>query len=117
MENITPFTITDEAQNQIVKSLSKEKQKGGKAVYFRISIESGGCSGFQYVFSFDSSVKEDDILIGTTEGPIVVDATSYGFIEGAQLTYEEDLMTAAFVIRKNPKAQLSCGCGSSFSPL
>lgn len=117
MDTGSAFTITAEAQNQIVQSLSKERLAQNKMVYFRIAIESGGCSGFRYVFSFDTTPQEGDKILGTKEGPILVDASSYGFIEGAELVYEEDLMGAAFVIKKNPKAQVSCGCGASFSPL
>lgn len=117
METPYPFVITPEAQTQIDFVLSQERDKEQKEVYFRIAIEAGGCSGFQYVFSFDTLRQEDDKLLGTLQGPVIVDNMSYGFIEGAQLVYEEDLMGSTFIIKKNPKAQVSCGCGASFSPL
>jgi len=80
----------------------------------RISITGGGCSGFQYHFSFDDLIEEDDLVIEKDGATLLVDAISYQYLLGAELDYQESLQGAQFVIN-NPNAKSTCGCGSSFS--
>lgn len=81
----------------------------------RIRIVSGGCVGFQYVFSFEDAPLADDIHIQTEGVHVVIDPVSLPFIQQGELDYVEELIGSSFVI-KNPNAQGSCGCGSSFAP-
>lgn len=79
----------------------------------RVFVQGGGCSGFSYGFTFDEVVGEDDFRL-EAEVPVVVDSMSMQYLQGAEIDYKEDLMTASFVIN-NPQASTTCGCGSSFS--
>ena len=98
--------ITEKAQIEIKSLLSKEV----KGSFFRISVEGGGCSGFKYKFSIDQIVNCDDLKIKN----ILIDQTSFSFIEGSKLEYIDNLIEKSFKI-SNPKATSSCGCGTSFS--
>jgi iron-sulfur cluster insertion protein len=104
------FSVTPNAAVHIQKVLETEPQ-GSR---FRISVQGGGCSGFQYNFLIDSQLTQDDKIFtqGTTE--VVLDFISLGLLNGSQLDYVEDLTGAKFVI-KNPNAASACGCGNSFS--
>jgi iron-sulfur cluster insertion protein len=82
--------------------------------YLRVSVEGGGCSGFQYKFGFDDQIGEDDTVIERDGVKLLVDATSLPFMEDAVVDYVETLGASAFEI-KNPNASASCGCGNSFS--
>ena len=104
------FSVTPSATDRIAKLLSDEPA-GSR---LRVAVEGGGCSGFQYHFTFDAAQADDDRLFGTSDAPVVVDEVSLQFIEGAQLDYVATLGAAAFEI-KNPLAKASCGCGNSFS--
>ena len=77
-------------------------------------VQGGGCSGFQYGFTFDSDKNEDDFEIEAGQTQVLVDSMSMQYVQGATIDYVEDLMGAQFKI-KNPNATGSCGCGSSFS--
>ena len=77
-------------------------------------VRGGGCSGFQYGFTFDEAVNEDDTTMSKNGVSLLIDAMSYQYLVGAEIDYKEDLQGAQFVI-KNPNAQTTCGCGSSFS--
>ena len=79
-----------------------------------IAVEGGGCSGFQYGFTFDEIANEDDTTMTKNGVSLLIDAMSYQYLVGAEIDYKEDLQGAQFVI-KNPNAQTTCGCGSSFS--
>ena len=79
----------------------------------RVFVQGGGCSGFSYGFTFDEAVGEDDFRV-ESEVPVVVDSMSMQYLQGAEIDYKEDLMSASFVIN-NPAATTTCGCGSSFS--
>ena len=82
----------------------------------RVEVESGGCSGFQYVFRLDASPpRSDDVVFERAGARVVVDAVSLGFLRGATLEYEDSLMRSAFHIAANPNSEASCGCGSSFT--
>ncbi|KAG2496351.1 hypothetical protein HYH03_005581 [Edaphochlamys debaryana] len=98
-----------------LSELQASKRQGGEPVVLRIEVEGGGCSGFQYRFKLDDPVRPDDIVYEAGGGQVVCDAISLEFLRGATLEFEDTLMRAAFSISKNPNADASCGCGSSFS--
>ena len=87
---------------------------GNPAMKLRISITGGGCSGFQYNFSLDDAVGDDDVAYEKDGITVVIDETSIPFVNGAVLDYKTDLMGAYFTV-DNPNASSTCGCGSSFS--
>jgi iron-sulfur cluster insertion protein len=80
----------------------------------RLTVDSGGCSGFQYQFELGSELRPDDLSFAHEGATLAVDPLSFEFVKGAQVDYVQELIGAAFVI-KNPNASSSCGCGSSFS--
>ena len=88
--------------------------KQGKPAILRLSVDGGGCSGFQYGFTFDEVTNEDDTTMSKNGVSLLIDAMSYQYLLGAEIDYKEDLQGAQFVI-KNPNATTTCGCGSSFS--
>jgi len=90
------------------------QQEGGADLMLRVSVSGGGCSGFQYGFSFDDTVNPDDRTFQRDGVTAVVDETSLELLAGAQVDFVEDLGGAAFKIT-NPNATSSCGCGSSFA--
>ncbi len=103
--------ITDAAAGKVKRLIDEEKNKNLK---LRIYVTGGGCSGFQYGFSFDEMVNEGDIVIDYAGVSLVIDPMSYQYLIGAEVDYMEGLEGAQFVIR-NPNATTTCGCGSSFS--
>lgn len=107
----TPLTFTDNAANK-VKSLIEEE--GNEDLKLRVFVTGGGCSGFQYGFTFDETVNEDDTLVEKNGVTLLVDSMSYQYLVGAEVDYKEGLEGSQFVI-KNPNATTTCGCGSSFS--
>lgn len=106
-----PIYITASAASR-VKALIDEE--GNDDLKFRVYVTGGGCSGFQYGFTFDESFAEDDAQIEKEGITVLIDAMSYPYLVGAELDYEEGLQGAKFKI-KNPNASSTCGCGSSFS--
>lgn len=107
----TPIQISASAVNKVRALVAEE---GNEHLKFRVYVTGGGCSGFQYGFSFDDELAEDDTQISKEGVTLVVDAMSYPYLVGAQVDYEEGLQGAKFTI-SNPNAQSTCGCGSSFS--
>ncbi len=103
--------LTDSAVRHI--AMLKEQEQAGNAM-LRIAVSGGGCSGFQYGFSFDNARNEDDLVFERDGVGVVVDDVSLDLLNGAEIDFVEDLMGAAFQIR-NPNAASSCGCGNSFS--
>ena len=103
---IKEIKFTDKAIKQINHLLSK-KDKGS---FFRIAIKGGGCSGFQYDFSFDKSIEKDDLKFEN----ILIDKTSADMLKGSEVDYVTELIGNSFII-SNPKSKSSCGCGVSFS--
>lgn len=89
-------------------------EEGNPDLKLRVYIQGGGCSGFQYGFSFDEQSQEDDTAIETDGVTLVVDPVSLQYLAGAEVDYSESLHGAQFVIR-NPNAKTTCGCGSSFA--
>ena len=100
------FTITDKAKKKIENLLEKESINK----FFRIEVKGGGCSGYKYHFSTDNKINEDDIIYEN----VLIDKSSFVFVEGSMLDFSEKLIENTFKII-NPKATSSCGCGCSFS--
>jgi len=107
----TPLVFTDAAANK-VKSLVEEE--GNPALKLRVYVTGGGCSGFQYGFTFDENQADDDTVIANDGVQLVVDSMSYQYLVGSIVDYKEDLKGSQFVVN-NPNATTTCGCGSSFS--
>ena len=107
---IKEIKFTDNALKQISEMLSK-KDKGS---FFRIAIKGGGCSGFQYDFSFDKKPNEDDMIFKEGEIDYLIDKVSIDFLRGSTLEYVSELAGSYFKI-ENPNATANCGCGTSFS--
>jgi iron-sulfur cluster assembly accessory protein len=105
-----PVTVSDSAARRIATLTAAE----GPQIMFRIAVNGGGCSGFQYDFTFDDTRTGDDILIEQDGAKVLIDQASLEFIGGSVVDYIEGLMGAHFEIR-NPNAKSSCGCGTSFS--
>lgn len=105
----TDFSITKAAAARI-----SDLQQTEKARYFRVRVDGGGCSGFQYIFDFDNQSEADDKQFEAYGISVLVDEMSLGFLEGAQLDYVEELLGSYFKV-ENPNATASCGCGTSFS--
>ncbi len=107
----TSFVVTDRAAKKVKELIAKEN-KGD--LMLRVYISGGGCSGFQYGFTFDESIEEGDTEIEKEGIRVLIDPMSFQYLLGAELDFQEDLMGAQLVIR-NPNAATTCGCGSSFS--
>jgi|SRR5690554_93868 len=103
--------LTDNAADK-VKSLVAEE--GNPALKLRVFVTGGGCSGFQYGFSFEEDVTDEDTVVHQKGATLLVDPLSYQYLVGAHVDYVENLEGARFVIN-NPMASTTCGCGSSFS--
>lgn len=104
--------ITESARTKITDLLIDENDP---RLFLRTFVQGGGCSGFQYGFTFDSEKNEDDFEFPIDDKfKVVVDAMSMTYMQGAVIDYKEELMGSSFTI-KNPNAQSTCGCGSSFS--
>ena len=103
--------ISESAARRLAALIAAEP---GEGLMFRVAVTGGGCSGFQYNFSFDDSRQEDDLLFSRDGVTVVVDSTSLDLLKGAEIDYVEDLVGASFQIR-NPNAKASCGCGNSFA--
>jgi len=106
-----PLVFTDSAASK-VKALIEEE--GNSDLKLRVFVQGGGCSGFQYGFTFDEDVNEDDTVMDKNGVQLLIDSMSYQYLVGAEIDYKEDLEGSQFVI-KNPNATTTCGCGSSFS--
>lgn len=96
------------------EAITDEEKKKNFNLYLRVYITGGGCSGFQYGFTFDENKNDDDMEIDNHGVTLLVDSMSFQYLIGADVDYKEDVEGAHFVIR-NPNAKTTCGCGSSFS--
>jgi iron-sulfur cluster insertion protein len=106
-----PFVFSDNAAKKVSNLIAEE---GNDNLKLRVYITGGGCSGFQYGFTFDEEENDDDTSV-TKEGvKVLIDSMSIQYLTGAEIDYKEDITGAQFVIR-NPNAATTCGCGSSFS--
>lgn len=110
MENIPNVTVTDRAVKRIAKILANEAE----GTMLRVSVEGGGCSGFQYKYDLTGDRESDDFVIAKTDATVLIDPVSLQFLEGSEIDFVDDLMGQSFQI-KNPQATASCGCGTSFS--
>ncbi len=108
----SPVNFTDAAANK-VRALIEEE--GDDQLKLRVFITGGGCSGFQYGFTFEEDVNEDDTQVENGGVTLLIDPTSYQYLVGAEIDYSDGIEGSQFVIR-NPNATTTCGCGSSFSP-
>ena len=106
-----PIVFTDAAANKVSELIREEDNPD---LMLRVFISGGGCSGFQYGFTFDESVEDGDSQVENQGVKLLVDPMSVQYLMGAEIDYKEDLQGAQFIIR-NPNAQTTCGCGSSFS--
>ena len=106
------ITVTDQAVAKIRDILAEENNP---SLRLRVFVQGGGCSGMQYGFTLDEAQAEDDWDLAINGVRVLVDAMSGGYLQGATIDYKEDVYGATFSI-KNPNAQTTCGCGSSFSP-
>lgn len=106
-----PLLFTDSAVEKVRELILEE---GNPELKLRVFVHGGGCSGFQYGFSFEEAVNEDDTVMEKGGVTLLVDAMSYQYLVGAEIDYKDDLEGAQFVI-KNPNATTTCGCGSSFT--
>jgi len=103
-------TVTDRATRKIAAILKGE----AAGAMLRVSVEGGGCSGFQYKFDVEREKAEDDLVIARNDATLLIDPVSVGFLAGSEIDYVDDLIGASFKIN-NPNAKSSCGCGTSFS--
>lgn len=108
----SPLVFTDSAANKVAQLIADE---GNDALKLRVFVSGGGCSGFQYGFTFDESVNDGDTEVEKNGVTLLIDPMSFQYLVGAEIDYTEGLEGSQFVIR-NPNATTTCGCGSSFSP-
>ena len=106
-----PFVFTDSAANKVKELIEEE---GNADLKLRVFVTGGGCSGFQYGFTFDEVANEDDTAMQKNGVTLLVDPMSYQYLVGAEIDYTEGLEGSQFII-KNPNATSTCGCGSSFA--
>ena len=106
-----PINISDACLDKVADLLAEENNP---ALKLRVFVQGGGCSGFQYGFTFDEDVNDDDFVIEKGTVRMLVDSMSYQYLVGSTVDYKEDIAGSQFVIQ-NPNAQTTCGCGSSFS--
>ena len=105
------ITITASAINKVRDLLIEEKLPNGA---LRMFVKGGGCSGYQYGFTFDEEITEDDFVIENDNIKVIVDMISSQYLQGATLDYKEEKFNSQFIIN-NPNAKSTCGCGSSFN--
>ncbi len=103
-------TVTERAADRIAEIVADEPA----GTMLRISVEGGGCSGFQYKFDLVDAAASDDIVIEKSAARVLIDPVSLAYLAGSEIDFVDDLMGASFKIQ-NPKATASCGCGTSFS--
>ena len=106
-----PLVFTDSAADKVKQLIEEE---GNPELKLRVFVQGGGCSGFQYGFTFDEETNEDDTTMTKNGVSLLIDSMIYQYLVGAEIDYKEDINGAQFVI-KNPNASTTCGCGSSFS--
>ncbi|MDA5193312.1 iron-sulfur cluster insertion protein ErpA [Govanella unica] len=106
-----PLSVTQNAAKRVLQLIEKQKNP---ALKLRLAVSGGGCSGFQYGFSFDETVQDDDLVIEDHGITVLVDSISLPFLEGVEIDFVQDLSGSTFQVR-NPNATASCGCGTSFA--
>ena len=108
---MSPLNFTDNAANKVRELIEEE---GNADLKLRVFVTGGGCSGFQYGFTFDEVQNEDDTVMQKNGVTLLIDPMSYQYLVGAEIDYTEGLEGSQFVV-KNPNATSTCGCGSSFN--
>ena len=111
LEEVSPVVFSDSAADKVRELIAEE---GDDNLMLRVFISGGGCSVFQYGFTFEQSVTDGDTVVEKAGVKLLIDPMSYQYLVGAEIDYKDDLQGAQFVI-KNPNATTTCGCGSSFS--
>lgn len=111
-EDLKAFNVSDNAAQRISALLKDEQEADSK--FMRVAVEGGGCSGFQYIFKFDSIKNSDDFIFEKNDVSVVIDEISLELIKGGTLDYIEELIGSYFQVI-NPNASSGCGCGTSFS--
>jgi iron-sulfur cluster assembly accessory protein len=106
----TNVTVSERAARRIGEILKSEPA----GTMLRVSVEGGGCSGFQYKFGIERAKAADDLVISRAGATVLIDSVSVGYMAGSEIDFVDDLIGAAFKV-KNPKATASCGCGTSFA--
>lgn len=107
----TPLVFTDNAAKKVKELIEEE---GSPDLKLRVFVSGGGCSGFQYGFTFEEEVNEDDTQVMKDTVTLLIDPMSLQYLMGAEIDYQDNLQGSQFVIR-NPQATSTCGCGSSFA--
>lgn len=107
----SPLVFTDNAAKKVKELIEEE---GSPDLKLRVFVSGGGCSGFQYGFTFEEEVNDDDTQVQKDTVTLLIDPMSLQYLMGAEIDYQDSLQGSQFVIR-NPNAQTTCGCGSSFS--
>ncbi len=107
-----PLLFTDAAAAKVKDLLIEE---GNPDLKLRVFVQGGGCSGFQYGFTFDEVINDDDTAIDKEGVQLLIDPMSFQYLVGSEIDFKDDLEGSQFVIR-NPNANSTCGCGSSFTP-
>lgn len=105
------LVFTDSAASKVKELINEENNQ---ALNLRVFVSGGGCSGFQYGFTFDETINEDDLVMENQGVKLLVDSMSFQYLISAEIDYQENAQGSQFVI-KNPSAASTCGCGSSFS--
>lgn len=105
------MSFTDNAAHKVQSLIAEE---GNDKLKLRVFVTGGGCSGFQYGFTFDEDINEDDTVVNNKGASLLVDPLSYQYLVGSKIDYVEGLEGSRFVV-ENPQAKATCGCGSSFS--
>jgi iron-sulfur cluster assembly accessory protein len=100
---------------QRLKALNEQSDDKDKVTFLRVEIDAGGCSEYQYKFSLESELEEDDTIIEEDGARIVVDRMSIAFLEGSTVNFKDELASSTFEITDNPLSVGSCGCGTSFA--
>src|SRR5882757_4172552 len=110
MNTVNNVTVSERAARRIGEILHREQP----GTMLRVSVEGGGCSGFQYKFDMERTQAEDDVLIQRDRAAVLIDSVSLNYLAGSEIDFVDDLIGASFRIN-NPQAKASCGCGTSFS--
>jgi iron-sulfur cluster insertion protein len=113
IETFTP-SVLDVTENAVAKVQSLKLEEDNEELKLRVYVTGGGCSGFQYGFSFEDVMAEDDTAVTRDGITVLIDSLSYQYLAGSTVDYEEGLMGSRFLIT-NPNASTTCGCGASFS--
>ena len=106
-----PLIFTDNAVNKVKELIAEEESPNLK---LRVFVSGGGCSGFQYVFTFEEIVNDDDTQVTKDNVTLLIDPMSLQYLTGSEIDYQDNVQGSQFVII-NPSAKTTCGCGSSFS--